>query len=193
MAGWEDSKRDPGVLAKARFFPPFREESSTRGESLMVKVKGSDERRRFNRFTVKIPVKCKPVAAARSRAGRESVYAAIKNISSNGILLEWPREYWFPQFLRLGIEVVGNAKPIDSLARIVWAKEKKSESTGKGGPPEQYDIGLSFVKDENSNTPRMISLGTDFYWGIFERTGDIQAYLLHKRIDKRCKKISRDG
>ena len=31
MADWEDSKRDPGVLAKARSFPPFREESSTRG------------------------------------------------------------------------------------------------------------------------------------------------------------------
>ena len=159
----------------------------------MVEERRSSERRRFNRFTVKIPVECKPVARAKKRAGRESVNATIRNISSNGILLEWPREYRLPQFLRLGIEVVGNSKPIDSIARIVWTKEKKSEGTGKGGPPEQYDIGLSFVKDENSNIPRLISLGTDFYWGIFVRTGDVQAYLLHRGIYKGCEEICRDG
>ncbi len=159
----------------------------------MVKERRSTERRRFNRFPVKIPVQCKPVAPVKKRAGKESVYATIKNISSNGILLEWPREYRLPQFLRLGIKVVGNSKPIDSIARIVWTKEKKSEGTGKRGLPEQYDVGLSFVKDENSNTPKLISLGTDFYWEIFMRTGDVQAYLLHKGIDKRWEEICRDG
>jgi len=159
----------------------------------MVKEKGSDERRRFNRFTVKIPVQCKPVALAKKPAGRESVYATIKNISSNGILLEWPREFRLPQFLRLGIKVVGNSKPIDSIARIVWTKEKRSEGRGKGRPPQQYEVGLSFVKDENSNVPRLISLGTDFYWGIFVRTGDVQAYLLHRGIGKECEEVPKGG
>ena len=159
----------------------------------MAKNKNSVERRRFNRFTVKIPVQCKPVAPAKKRAGRESVYATIKNISSNGILLEWPREYRLPQFLRLGIKVVGNSKPIDSIARTVWTKERKSRGRGKEGALEQYNVGLSFVQDEYSNVPRLISRGTDFYWEIFVRTGDVQAYLLHKGIDKECEEVPKDG
>jgi hypothetical protein len=159
----------------------------------MVKEKGSDERRRFNRFEVNIPVQCKPVALGRKRARKELVYATIKNISSNGILLEWPGEHRPPQFLKLGIKILPSSKPIECTARTVWAKEMKPAVKGKGEVPERYDLGLSFVKDENSNVPRLISLGTDFYWGIFVRTGDVQAYLLHRGIGKECEEVPKGG
>lgn len=159
----------------------------------MGKNKTSGERRKFNRFVVKIPVQCKPVSPGRKRGGRELVHTTIKNISSNGILLKWPGEYRLPQFLRLGIKIVLTSKPIQSIARTVWTKEKKSRGRGKAELLEQYDMGLSFVEDENSKVPRLISRGTDFYWEIFERTGHIQAYLLHKGIDKEWEEVPKDG
>jgi len=159
----------------------------------MVKEKKSGERRKFNRFEVEIPVQCKPVSLGAKRAGRESIFATIKNISSNGILLEWPAEYRLRQFLSLGIKIIPSSKPIETIARTVWTKEKKSRGRCKGGLLQQYDVGLSFIENEYSNVPRLISLGTDFYWEIFLRTGDVQAYLLHKGINKGCEEISRDG
>jgi len=159
----------------------------------MVKERTSGERRKFNRFVVQIPVQCKPVSPGRKHAGRELVYATIKNISSNGILLVWPGEYRLPQFLRLGIKIVLTSKPIESIARTVWTKEKKSRGKRKAELPEQYDVGLSFVQEEHNEIPRMISRGTNFYWEIFERTGHIQAYLLHKGIDKEYERVPRDG
>ena len=159
----------------------------------MMKERTSDERRRFDRFEVEIPAECRPVAPGGKRAGRESVYATIRNISSNGILLEWPAEYRLPKFLKLGIKIMLTSKPIESIARMVWAKEKKSRARGKGKLPSQYDVGLSFVEDENRKAPRLISRGTDFYWEIFERTGHIQAYLLHRGIGKEYEEVPRDG
>ena len=159
----------------------------------MGKERTSSERRKFNRFVVKIPVQCKPVSPGRKRTGRELVCATIKNISSNGILLKWPGEYRLPKFLRLGISVIPTSKPIESIARTVWNKEKSRRGKGKGGALEQYDVGLSFVEDEHSKVPRLISRETDFYWEIFERTGHIQAYLLHKGIDKECEQVPKDG
>ncbi|MCJ7646148.1 PilZ domain-containing protein [bacterium] len=159
----------------------------------MAKNKNSVERRRFNRFTVKIPVQCKPVALGRKRARKELVYATIKNISSNGILLEWPGEHRPPQFLNLGIKILPTSKPIECTARTVWAKEMKPAVKGKGEVPERYDLGLSFVKDEYSKTPMLISRRTNFYWQIFERTGYIEAYILHKGIGKECEEVPKDG
>jgi len=155
----------------------------------MGKERTSGERRKFNRFVVEIPVKCKPVSPGRKRGGRELVCATIKNISSSGILLKWPGEYR----LRLGISVIPTSKPIESIARTVWTKERKGRGKGKAETPEQYDMGLSFVQDEQSKLPRLISRETDFYWEIFERTGHIQAYLLHKRIDKEWEEVAKDG
>jgi hypothetical protein len=159
----------------------------------MGKDRTSGERRKFNRFVVKIPVQCKPVSPGRKRGARELVCATIKNISSNGIMLKWPGEYRLPQFLRLGIKIVLTSKPIESIARMVWAKEKSRRGKGKAELLEQYDMGLSFVENENSKVPRLISRGTDFYWEIFERTGYIQAYLLHKGIDKEWEEVPKDG
>ena len=159
----------------------------------MGKERTFGERRKFNRFVVKIPVQCKPVSPGRKRTGRELVYATIKNISSNGILLKWPGGYRLPQFLRLGIKIVLTTKPIESIARMVWTKEKNRRGKGKAELPDQYDVGLSFVEDEHSKVPRLISRGTDFYWEIFERTGHIQAYLLHKGISKECEEVAKDG
>jgi hypothetical protein len=163
------------------------------GVSLMGKERTFGERRKFNRFVVKIPVQCKPVSPGRKRTGRESVCATIKNISSNGILLKWSGGYRLPQFLRLGISVIPTSKPIESIARTVWTKERKSRGRGKRGALEQYDMGLSFVQNEHSKVPRLISRETNFYWEIFERTGHIQAYLLHKGIDKEWEEVSKDG
>jgi len=159
----------------------------------MARETRSSERRKFNRFEVEIPVQCRPISLGAKRAGRESVFTTIKNISSNGILLDWPREFPLPQFLRLGIRVIPNAKPIETVARKVWANEKKSRGRYKGRLPQQYDVGISFIESEHSKVPRLISQGTDFYWEIFVRTGNIQAYLLHKGTNKGCEEISRDG
>ena len=159
----------------------------------MMKERTSDERRKFTRFEVKIPVQCKPVARGRKHGGRELVSATIKNISSNGILLECPSEYRLPQFLRLGIKIVLTSKPIESTARTVWTKEKSCRGKGKAELPDQSDVGLSFVEDGHSKVPRLISRGTDFYWQIFERTGHIQAYLFHKEICKECEEVPKDG
>lgn len=159
----------------------------------MGKERTSSERRKFNRFVVKIPVQCKPVSPGRKRIGRESVCATIKNISSNGILLKWPGEYRLPQFLKLGISVRPTSKPIESIARTVWNKEKSRRGKGKSELPNQYDVGLSFVENEYSKVPRLISRETDFYWEIFEKTGHIQAYLLHKGIDKEWEQVPKDG
>lgn len=159
----------------------------------MVKEKTSGERRKFNRFKIEIPVECRPIARGRKRGERGLVYAIVKNISSNGILMEWPTEYRLPQFLRLGIRVVDTSKPIESIARTVWTKEKRRRGKAKAEPPEQYDVGLSFVEDEYNKVPRLVSRGTNFYWDIFERTGHIQAYLLHKGIGKECEQVPRDG
>ena len=164
-----------------------------KGVSLMVKDRTSSERRKFNRFAVKIPVQCKPVSPGRKSTGRELVCATIKNISSNGILLKWPRGYRLPQFLRLGISVIPTSKPIESIAWTVWTKEKSRRGKGKAELPNQYDVGLSFVENEYNKVPRLISRETDFYWEIFERTGHIQAYLLHKGIDKECEQVPKDG
>jgi len=163
------------------------------GVSLMVEEGRSGERRKFSRFEVEISGQCKPVAPGGKRTERESVYATIKNISSNGILMEWPAVYRPPQFLKLGIKILSISKPIECIARTVWTKEKRSEGRGKGRPLQQYEVGLSFVEDEYSNVPRLISRGTDFYWEIFVRTGDVQAYLLHKGIDKGCEEVPKDG
>ncbi len=159
----------------------------------MRKERTSSERRKFNRFVVKIPVQCKSVSPGRKRAGRELVCATIKNISSNGILLKWPGGYRLPQFLKLGISVIPTSKPIESIAWTVWNKEKSRRGKGKSELPNQYDVGLSFVENEYNKVPRLISRETDFYWEIFERTGDIQAYLLHKGIDKECEQVPKDG
>jgi len=159
----------------------------------MGKERTSIERRRFNRFVVKIPVECRPVSAGREYTGKELVYANSKNISSNGILLNWPGEYRLPKFLRLGIQIALTSKAIQSIARMVWAEEKKSRGRSKIGVPEEYNVGLSFIEDEHSKVPRLISRGTDFYWGIFERTGDIQAYLLHKGICEESEEVAKDG
>ena len=159
----------------------------------MVKERISGERRKFNRFVVEIPVQCKPVSPGRKRAGRELVYVTIKNISSNGIMLEWPAEFRLPQFLKLGIKILPTSKPIECTARTVWTKERKNQGRGKEKPLERYDVGLSFVEDEYSKVPRLISRGTNFYWEIFERAGYIGAYLLHKGIDKECEEVHKDG
>jgi len=159
----------------------------------MGKERTSGERRKFNRFVLEIPVQCKPVSLGRKHAGKELVYATIKNISSNGILLKWPGEYRLPKFLRLGISVITTSKPIESIARTVWNKEKSRRGKGKAELPNQYDVGLSFVENEYNKVPRLISRGTNFYWGIFERTGHIQAYLLHKGIGKECEQVPKDG
>ena len=159
----------------------------------MGKDRMSGERRKFNRFAVKIPVKCKPVSPGRKHAWRELVCATIKNISSSGILLKWPGEHRLPPFLRFGISVIATSKPIESVARTVWTKEKKRRGRGKGEPLEQCDVGLSFVENEYSKVPRLISRETDFYWEIFEKTGHIQAYLLHKGIDKEWGEVAKDG
>ena len=157
-----------------------------------MKERISSERRRFTRFEVNIPVQCRPVILERKRAGRELVYATIKNISSNGILLEWPGEHRPPQFLKLGIKILATSKPIECTARTVWAKEMKTPVKGKGEVPERYDLGLSFVKDEYSKAPMLISQRTNFYWQIFERTGYIEAYILHKGIGKECEEVIKD-
>ncbi len=159
----------------------------------MSKDETSVERRKFNRFAVKIPVKCKPVSGERKDAGRGLVHATTKNISSNGILLKWPGEYRLPQTLSLGISVITTSKPIESIARMVWAKERSRCGGSNTELPGQYDVGLSFVEDEHSELPRLISRETDFYWEIFERTGHIQAYLLHRGIRKECEEVPRDG
>lgn len=159
----------------------------------MGKDRTSGERRKFNRFVVKIPVECKPVSPGRKCTGKELVYANSKNISSNGILLNWPGAYRLPEFLRLGIKIVLTSRAIESIARMVWAEERKSRGRGKRGVPEQYNVGLSFIEDEHNKVPRLISRGTDFYWEIFERTGHIQAYLLHKGICEESEGVAKDG
>jgi len=158
----------------------------------MVKEKTSGERRKFMRFEVNLPVQCKLVTLGRRRAGRGLVYATIKNISRNGILLEWPGEHRLPQFLKLGIKILPSSKPIECTARTVWAKEMKSSFKGKEKLPERYDVGLSFVKDEYSKVPRLISRRTNFYWDIFERVGYVEAYLLHRGSGKECEKDLED-
>jgi len=159
----------------------------------MGKDRKCGERRRFNRFEVRIPVECAPVTPGKKYTVKELVLATVRNISINGILLRWPRMYQLPKFLRLAIEVISYSKPIDTVARTVWTKGKISEATSKGRTTRQYDVGLSFVENEHSRVPRLISLGTDFYWDIFMRTGDVQAYLLHKGTDKGCEEVPKDG
>jgi len=158
----------------------------------MGKDRTFGERRKFDRFAVKIPVKCKAVSGERKHAGRGLVHTTTKNISSNGILLKWPGEYRLPELLRLGIKILLTSEPIESIARMVWAKEENRRSSNTG-LPEQYDVGLSFVEDEHSKAPMLISRGTDFYWEIFEKTGYIQAYLLYKGIGKECAEVLKDG
>ncbi|HUW23510.1 MAG TPA: PilZ domain-containing protein [bacterium] len=159
----------------------------------MGKDRTSGERRKFDRFAVKIPVNCKTVSPERKHTGRGLVHTTTKNISSNGILLKWPGEYRLPEFLKLGISVIPTSKPIESIAWTVWTKEKSRRGKGKTELPNQYDVGLSFVENEYSKIPRLISRETDFYWEIFEKTGHIQAYLLHKGVRKECEEISKDG
>jgi len=159
----------------------------------MVKERISRERRKLARFEVDIPVQGKPVILGRKRAGEGSVDAIIKDISGSGTMLKWPAEFQLPRFLKLEIKILVASEPIECTARTVWTKEKKSEGRGKGRPSQQYEVGLSFVEDENRNIPRLISRGTDFYWEIFVRTGDVQAYLLHKGIDKGCEEVPKDG
>lgn len=159
----------------------------------MGKDRTSGERRKFDRFAVKIPVKCKAVSGERKDAGRSLVHTTAKNISSNGILLKWPGDYRLPEFLSLGIKILLTSKPIESIARMVWAKVRSRRGGSNTGVPGQYDVGLSFVEDEHNKLPRLISRETDFYWEIFERTGHIQAYLLHKGIRKECEEAPEDG
>jgi len=159
----------------------------------MGKDRTFGERRKFDRFAVKIPVKCKAVSGERKHAGRGLVHTTTKNISSNGILLKWPGEYRLPEFLSLGIKILLTSEPIESIARMVWAKEESRRGKRKAELSNQYDVGLSFIQDEGCKLPRLISRETDFYWEIFERTGHIQAYLLHKGIRKECEEISKDG
>ena len=158
----------------------------------MVREIISDERRKFMRFEVNLPVQCKPIPLGRNRAGEEQVYAIIKNISSNGILLEWPGEHRLPQFLKLGIKILPTSKPIECTARTVWAKEMKPSVKGKREVVERYDLGLSFVKDEHTKAPVLISRRTNFYWDIFERAGYIEAYLLHRGSGKECEDVLKD-
>jgi len=158
----------------------------------MVRERISDERRKFMRFEVNLPVQCKPIPLGRNRAGKEQVYATIKNISSNGILLEWPGERRLPQFLKLGIKILPSSKPIECTARTVWTKEMKPSVKGKREVVERYDLGLSFVKDRYSKAPMLISRMTNFYWQIFERTGYVEAYLLHRGSGKECEEGLKD-
>jgi hypothetical protein len=155
--------------------------------------KESSERRKFTRFEVNIPVACRPIARGRKRVGSELVYVTIKNISSNGVLLGWPAESKLPEFLKLVIKILPISEAIECIARRVWVKEMKPQVKGKEEKPERYDVGLSFVKDEYSEVPRLISRGTNFYWQIFERTGYVEAYLLHRGISKECEGVSDDG
>jgi len=150
-------------------------------------VKGtiSGERRKFTRFEVEIPAECKPVSSERKRSGIGLVYATIKNISTNGILLHWPAEFQLPRFLRLGIKIAATSKPAEYIARTIWSREKKLGIKVGKQATERYDVGLSFVHDKCSGVPKLISQGTNFYWEIFERTGNISAYLLHKGIGEK--------
>jgi len=151
----------------------------------MVKERISGERRKFTRFEVDIPVQCKPVSSERKRSGIGLVYATIKNISTNGILLHWPAEFQLPRFLRLAIKIAASSKPAEYIARTVWSKEKKLKIKVGKEPTERYDVGLSFVDDKRTRVPKLISQGTNFYWEIFERTGNISAYLLHRGIGEK--------
>jgi len=151
----------------------------------MMKERISGERRKFTRFEVDIPAECKPVSSEKKRSGIGLVYATIKNISTNGILLHWPAEFQLPRFLRLAIKIATTSKPAEYIARIIWSKEKKFKIKAGRKASERYDVGLSFIQDERSRVPKLISQGTNFYWEIFERTGYISAYLLHKGIGEK--------
>jgi len=146
----------------------------------MEKEKNSGEKRKFTRFEVNIPVGCRPVRLGKKTGGTELVYAMMRNISNNGILLEWQGKHEMPEFLKLGIRILPTSKPIECVAKKVWTKKTKSER----GVAERYDVGLSFVKDEHTDVPTLISRRTNLYWQIFERTGCIEAYLLHKEMDE---------
>jgi hypothetical protein len=159
----------------------------------MLENKRSGERRKFTRFEVDIPVQGKAVALGRKRVGRGAVSAIIKDISGNGIMLRWPAEFQLPQFLKLEIKILPTSEPIECIARTVWTKEKRLRGKGREQAPGLYDVGLSFVKDEYGKVPKLVSSGTNFYWDIFERTGYVEAYLLHKGIDKGCEEVPKDG
>jgi hypothetical protein len=163
------------------------------GEGKEMLQKESSERRKFTRFEVNIPVACRPIARGRKRGGRELVYATIKNISSNGVLLGWPAESKVPDFLKLAIKILPISEEIECITRRVWVKQTKPHVKGKEGNPGRYDVGSSFVKDEYSEVPRLLSRETNFYWQIFERTGYVEAYLLHRGISKECEGVSDDG
>jgi len=158
----------------------------------MAKDRNRVEKRKFARFEVNIPVQCRPLSTERRRPGKELVFATIKNISTNGILLDWPGEIRPPQLLRLGIRILPSSKRIEYTAKTIWSKEVKTSEKDKGQVAGRYDVGLSFVKDGNRKAPRFISRDTNFYWQIFERTGYVEAYLLHKGVGKECEEVLKD-
>ena len=129
--------------------------------------KSSDEKREFVRFNVGIPVCCKVDE-------KEAIKTRTKDISSQGMSFKWKGS--LPNllpgaFLRLEINEKSIPQPLETLAKVVWIKKRKSFKNS---------LGLCFVEKEESKIPRVISYGSNFYWDIFRKTGSINAYLLYK-------------